>query len=53
MIIAITMLILWGILGIIGCLLDTRELQIENFPIIIFVAFIPFFPFIFHWCGLF
>lgn len=53
MILAITTMVLWIILGIIGCKMDKREATKQNFPIIIFVAFTPFFPFIFHWCGLF
>jgi len=51
---AMVILVIWFILGIIGCIADEKgTFEIVNPFIIVFFAVFPCFPFIFHVCGLF
>lgn len=43
---------IWILIGLSGSIFDDY-FEIVNVPIIIFMVLLPFFPFIFHWCGLF
>ena len=51
MVISVIIIILWMVLGIIAILVD-REIEV-NWLMLLFIVIFPFFPFIFHWCGLF
>jgi hypothetical protein len=51
MIFAVTFMILWSMMGIVAIAYD--RLDRINYPMVMFISFTPFFPFIFHWCGLF
>ena len=53
MVVSVIIIILWLGLGIVGIACDKNDNMITNFPMILFIVFVPFFPFIFHWCGLF
>ena len=50
MISAIIIYTIWLSLGIIGHEIDDDVLL--NVPFLIFMVTIPFFPFIFNWCGI-
>ena len=47
---AIIIMVMWAILGIYSIYADSRKDNI--IPFIVFVVVIPFFPWIFKFCGL-
>ena len=51
MLIAIVAMIAWLMLGLYGIYFDKHSSSV-NVPFILFMSLFPFFPFIFHWCGL-
>lgn len=51
---AIAIMMIWGLIGLVGCIAEEYEVyEVINPFILTFLVTSPCFPFIFHMCGLF
>lgn len=51
---AVAIMMTWGLIGIIGCVAEHYEVyEVVNPFTLTYFTMIPFFPFIFHACGVF
>lgn len=48
----VIIILAWFSAGLLGCVLDDK-FTVVNWLILIFVVFVPFIPWVSHWCGLY
>lgn len=54
MMMALVIFALWVIIGLVGMIADSNDfVRLSYILLTSYLAFIPFIPWVLHWCGLF